>query len=377
MKPLRVLYVSHALPPTDQPLASVGGMQRVSEELNAALSAHPDVQLSTLLLRAPWKEVHRRVIPFLVRLWRDIPRVVEREQIDVVLFYSTVTAALAVPLRRRLRALGARTAVIPNGLDVTTPFPPYQWFVPRLFAAMDRVLPISRATGEECLARGAAPARVQVVPCGVDVSRFPPVGDRAATRRALLEGLGLALPDDALLLCSVGRHVRRKGFAWFVDRVMPRLPPDVHYLLAGEGPMTPEIRSAVERNGVGDRVHLLGRIPEEELVRLYRGADLFVMPNVPVPGDMEGFGVVMLEAGLCGLPVLAARLEGIQDVVAEGRNGHLLPAEDVGAFVEAVLRYRSDRAALAALSETSARYVRETFSWRAVAERYVEVLREG
>jgi phosphatidylinositol alpha-1,6-mannosyltransferase len=374
--PLRVLYVSHALPPADEPLANVGGMQRVSEELYAALAAHPEVRLSTLLLRSPWSAVHRRVGPFLLRLLRDIPRVVERERIEVVVFYSTVTAALAVPLRRRLRALRARTVVIPNGLDVTVPSAPYQWFVPRLFRAMDGVLPISRATAEECLARGAAPEKVRVVPCGVDLGRFPPVEDRAATRRALLEALGEALPEDALLLCSVGRHVKRKGFAWFAEEVVPGLPEGVVYLLAGEGPETPRIRQVVREKGMEGRVRLLGRVSEERLATLYRGADLFVMPNVPVPGDMEGFGVVMLEAGLCGLPVLAAELEGIRDVVREGRNGHLLPSGDAGAFVEAVARYRRDRGALAALSESARRYVAETFSWRAVADRYVEALRE-
>jgi phosphatidylinositol alpha-1,6-mannosyltransferase len=376
LTPLRVLYVSHALPPADEPLANVGGMQRVSEELYSALAAHPEVRLSTLLLRSPWRQVHRRVVPFLLRLLRDIPRVVEREKIEVVVFYSTVTAALAVPLRRKLQALGARTVVIPNGLDVTVPSAPYQWFVPRLFRAVDRVLPISRATAEECLARGAAPTQVRVVPCGVEPDRFPPVEDRAAARRALLEALGEELPEDALLLCSVGRHVKRKGFAWFVEEVVPRLPGGVVYLLAGEGPETLRIRELVRERGLEGRVRLLGRVSEERLATLYRGADLFVMPNVPVPGDMEGFGVVMLEAGLCGLPVLAAELEGIRDVVREGRNGHLLPSRDAGAFVEAIARYHRDRRALAALSESAAEYVAETFSWRAVADRYVEAFQE-
>src|SRR5690625_7613993 len=69
---------------------------------------------------------------------------------------------------------------------------------------------------------------------------------------------------------------------------------------------------------------MLGRLSEVDLSRLYRGADLFVMPNIPVEGDMEGFGVVMLEAGLSGLPVVASSLEGILDVVEEGNNGHLI-----------------------------------------------------
>ena len=81
--------------------------------------------------------------------------------------------------------------------------------------------------------------------------------------------------------------------------------------------MTPAVRDAVGRHGLAERVRILGRVGEELLATLYSGADLFVMPNIPVPGDMEGFGVVMLEAGLNGLPVLAA------DDLLELLDGHL------------------------------------------------------
>ena len=80
------------------------------------------------------------------------------------------------------------------------------------------------------------------------------------------------------------------------------------------------------------RVRCLGKISEDELVELYRRGQLFVMPNIVVPGDMEGFGIVMLEAGACGLPTLAADLEGIRDVIDEGINGWFAPTEDADAF---------------------------------------------
>ena len=83
---------------------------------------------------------------------------------------------------------------------------------------------------------------------------------------------------------------------------------------------------------MGDRVRRLGRISEEELIELYRRGQLFIMPNIVVPGDMEGFGIVMLEAGACGLPNLAADLEGIRDVIEDGVNGWFAPSEDANAF---------------------------------------------
>ncbi|MGI9180276.1 MAG: glycosyltransferase family 4 protein [Longimicrobiaceae bacterium] len=373
--PLRLLYVSHSLPPPGRPLANVGGMQRVATELHAALQAHPEVQLSSLVLRSSWRWTHLRVLPFGASLLWRIPALVRRERIEVVLFYSMVTASLAIPLRRRVRALGARLVAIANGLDVTLPVGAYQRFVPRVFAALDAVVPISRATGAECLQRGLPPRKLHVIPCGVDPERFPSAPeDCSAARRVLLDDLGASLPENTLLLCSVGRLVERKGVAWFVERVMPLLPPEVHYWVAGEGPMHEAVEEAIARHGLQRRVRLLGLVPEETLIRLYREADLFVMPNIPVPGDMEGFGVVMLEAGLCGLPTVAARLEGIQDVIAEGENGHLVTSGDAAAFAQAILRYHRNPEALAAASARATRRVMESFTWRAVADEYVRFL---
>jgi phosphatidylinositol alpha-1,6-mannosyltransferase len=248
-----------------------------------------------------------------------------------------------------------------------------------VLSALDLVLANSRATGSECLARGLPEEKLHVIPCGVDPQRFPPPDDHASMRRALLDTLGdpaTPLPDNALLLCSAGRHVERKGFAWFVEHVMPLLPPDVHYWLAGEGPSTEAVRRAVERQRLQDRVRLLGRISDDALLKLYRGADLFVMPNIPVAGDIEGFGIVMLEAGLSGLPTVAAALDGIPDVIQDGQNGELVPAGDAAAFAGAIMGYAGNRSRLAALSQRTAQYVAGTFGWNVVADRYVQLFRE-
>ena len=374
---MRLLYISHSFPLPGQPLSNVGGMQRVAVGLHDALRAHPEVELTSHVLETSWERTPSRMVPFMVRLLAEIPRTVRRERIDVVLFSSMVTATHAVALRAMLNGSHARLAAIPVGRDVTLPTRPYQWLLPKVFSALDRAFPISQATGRECLARGLAAAKMEVVPCGVDPGLFSAPADREAARDELLRMLGergRTIGDDSLLVSSVGRLQRRKGFHWFVDAVVSRLPDDVHYLLAGTGSMEGEIRAAIDRHDLGNRVHLFGRVSEEELRRLYRGADLFAMPNIPVTGDIEGFGVVMLEAALSGLPVLAADLEGIRDVVSEGENGHLLPSGDAEAFTSRILSYRADRERLAAASGRAARHTEESFSWSAIADRFVEAL---
>ena len=354
-------------------------MQRMATELHGALQSHPVVELSGLLLRTSWRFTGLRMGPFGIRLLRQIPRVVESRGIEVVLFSSMVTGALSPVLRERVKRAGAVLASIVVGRDVTLPVRPYQQWVPRALEALDLVLPISRAAEEACRARGLGQDRLQVVPCGIDTDRLAAPADRSVARQFLQDTLGdpaQPLPSDALLLCGVGRHVERKGFHWFVDQVMPLLPGNVHFWLAGEGPMTPAVRDAIGARGLQDRVRLLGRVSDEALGKLYRGADLFMMPNIPVAGDIEGFGIVMLEAGLCGLPTIAGRVDGIPDVIREGQNGRLVPSGDAGAFARAVLHYAEHRSDLAALSARAPRYVTHTFGWSAVSNQYVELFRK-
>jgi phosphatidyl-myo-inositol dimannoside synthase len=375
---LRILYVSHSFPLPDQPLSNVGGMQSVAVALHDALRELPGVELHSRVLETSWERTGVRMVPYMARLLVDLPAQVRRDRIDVVLFSSMVTAACTPVLRRRLRAAGALTAAIPVGRDVTLPNPIYQRLVPKILRSLDIVLPISRATGSECLARGLAMEKMHIVPCGVSFEKFAAGESRERARRALLTTLreaGRSIPEDALLLFSVGRHQKRKGFHWFVERVMPLLPPDVVFLLGGEGPMTDEIRETAARQAVADRVHLLGRLSDEALLSCYRGADIFMMPNVPVAGDIEGFGVVMLEAGASGLPVIAADLEGIRDVITPGENGELIESGDVAGFADAILRFHAQPELLAAASARGAEHTASRFGWPSIARTHLEILR--
>lgn len=375
---MRLLFVSHSFPPHGSTLEdNLGGMQRVATELFEALSENNQVDLSSCLLHSSWNMTHVNTPPFLLRAWHTIWQAVRRQEVDVILFSSMVTASLTVPLRKTLRTHGVKTAAIVHGQDVTTPFGPYQRFVPRVFGTLDAVMPVSLATGDQCLERGLPREKLFVVPNGIDLSRFSPLTDRKAMRSELLAALDdpeNPLPDDALLLCSVGRQVKRKGFVWFTEHVMPKLPENVYYWLAGDGPEADKIRAAAQAQGVDQRLRLLGRISDADLERLYRGADLFMMPNIPVPGTMEGFGVVMLEAGICGLPSVAARIEGIKDVITEGVNGHFIESGDAEGFAERVCFYHANRSALAKASQRATEHVRTTFSWPAVAQQYLDTL---
>lgn len=372
---MRILFVSHSFPPTDAPMSNIGGMQRVATELHAALQARDDVVIRTVALRSSWKWVHIKAVPFLASLAVRLGREAAKFRADTILFTSMTTALPLLIAGPGLKKKGIRLGAIVHGLDVTEPNPAYQAAVRRLCALLDVVMPVSRATGEELVARALPRDRVRVVPNAVDLDRFDGIAASRGQASAMRIAGAPTLPDDAFLLVTVGRQVQRKGFAWFIENVMPKLPERVVFWLAGDGPERDNIESTIQRAGLQARVRCLGRISEAELLELYRRGQLFIMPNVVVPGDMEGFGIVMLEAGACGLPTLAADLEGIRDVVEEGVNGWFAPTGDANAFAARIRELLDDPAKLRTASERTAEYVTSTFPWDRTAERYLEALR--
>jgi phosphatidylinositol alpha-1,6-mannosyltransferase len=287
-----------------------------------------------------------------------------------------VTAALAPLLRLRQTSRDVAFVAIAHGRDVTLPFHPYQLWLRRALPRLNAVIAVSEATRDECVRRGAAEERVHVIPNGVAPERFSSMVPRAVARRLveeLVASRGLTIPQESVLLASVGRHVIRKGFGWFVGEVMPLLPDRYVYLLAGDGPQSRLIKKQVVHRSLESRVHLLGKLSDDALKTLYRGSDLFILPNIPVAGDLEGFGVVMLEAGMSGTPVIAAHVDGVPSVICEGENGVLVASGDAGAFAEAIECSVNGRGALNIRNRAEG-YIRESFAWPVIVERYVALL---
>ena len=372
---LRLAFVCHCLRPDDESAGRIGGAERAAAELLAALRARGDVEVR--LLAASAASDRLKFVSFALNTLAELARLARGGEIDAVLFTALPTAWMALLLQRVFRAHGVASGSVCHGHDVIWDFAPYQWVVPGMLGALDAVLPVSKATGVHCLERGVDPARLHVVANGADLGRFEPPPEPGA-RRTILEAAfpeetrGLAAGD--LVICSVGRQVARKGHAWFAREVVPRLGPQVRYWLAGDGPEAAAIAAASLQAGVQDRLVRLGAVSETRLRALYRGADLFVMPNVPIPNDIEGFGLVLVEANLNGLPVVAADLEGPAEVISEGRNGRLVAPLDAKGFARVIAELACDPAGRHALAARAEVHAREHIGWAPVAERHVQVL---
>jgi phosphatidylinositol alpha-1,6-mannosyltransferase len=156
----------------------------------------------------------------------------------------------------------------------------------------------------------------------------------------------LGLRSGQPLILSVGRLMRRKGFD-NVIRVLPRLLAqgfDVHYAVIGIGEERGYLERLVEEHDLGDRVHLLGHVPYEDLPRWYCACSLFAMPNRDIGGDTEGFGLVFLEAASAARPALAGTAGGTGSAVLDGVTGLRVDGESLDATERGLVRLLSDPA---------------------------------
>ncbi|MDR7608740.1 MAG: glycosyltransferase [Armatimonadota bacterium] len=178
------------------------------------------------------------------------------------------------------------------------------------------------------------------VPPTVDPGRYQAGAD---ARRRLREFLGL---DGQFVVLSVGRLVPRKAHD-VVLRALARLVhtgEPVAAVLVGEGPQRARLETLARELGIADRVCFAGFVPDDVLVDYYAAADAFVLPSRRLTDrdGVEGFGIVFLEAGSAGLPVVGAATGGIPEAVEHGRTGFLVPPDDPAALAGAIWRLVRD-----------------------------------
>ncbi|NGP88283.1 glycosyltransferase family 4 protein [Aliifodinibius halophilus] len=346
-------------------------MQRVSQQLIQELNRKESVEVITETINVAKKgRIAFQTVGFLLKQMMRLPHKARESDADIILFSSMVTASLAFFIRHKITI---PMVTINHGRDVTLPVKPYQWFVPKVFDNLDGVISVSRATRDECIARGMEPEKGVALPNGFDFNKLNNFPDKKESRNRLQRNFRIPLESHTMLL-TVGRMVKRKGHEWFIREVMPKLDERVVYVTVGDGPEYDSIVKAAEGTSFRDRIFILGRQPDEVLQQAYAAADLFVMPNVPVPGDMEGFGIVLLEANMAETPAVAANLEGIKDVITQGKNGYRVPALDAETFAAKIDEVLTGP--LEQFSKGTRTYVQEQFSWQHVAQQYVDYLDE-
>src|SRR5467141_496011 len=155
-----------------------------------------------------------------------------------------------------------------------------------------------------------------------------------------------------------------------IDTVIQALPailerePDVGYVIAGRGPDRERLEKLAHKLGVADRVRFLGLVGDQDLPAVYNLGSVYLGMSRRVGRmDVEGFGISLVEASACGLPVVAGNSGGIPDAVRDGETGILVPPEDPAALADAVCRVLADRGFATQLGQNGRRAVETHFNW--------------
>ena len=257
-------------------------------------------------------------------------------------------AVAEVLVLRRLRARGAPFVVASaQNLEKRYP-PPFRWFERWSLRRAAGAYTCNVEAGR-ILTRKGLRGELVLLPLGVDVERFHPI-DRAA-------------PSTSLTVGFVGRLIRHKGVDVLLEAVAldGRLRAEIY----GAGPEADGLAALVGRLGIEDRVTFHGHVQEGDIPAIYPGVDVLAVPSVPLPGWVEQFGRVVIEAQASGVPVVASASGALPDVVGEG--GLLVPPDDPRALRDALVRFL-DEPGLWERLRASGLASAPGYSWESVAD---------
>ena len=382
---MKILIPSWNYPP------SVGGIEQVAH--HAARGFHTLGHSVTVLAPAvasgavppddpfPVLRASRPGIPaFLLHAASAARRIARTDRPDW-LFCPALTSAPPAWILSKTRRIPY--AVCIHGSDILLASRAYQLSISPLLSSARLLFANSKNTAALLEKRGIPSDRIRVVCPGVTPPP-PPSARPTPEILSLIEQAG-----SRPLIISVGRLVRRKGVLEFVRDVLPLLLkqiPDALFWAVGGDPkgslihkerLSDSIRAAIDSAGLQNHARLLGRISDADLDAVYRRASLFVLPCLDLPHDIEGFGIVILEAALQSVPSVATAVGGIPDAIDAPNAGLLVPPADPAAMADAIASLLRDPDRLAAMGAHGRQRALSAFTWSDIAAQYANALQSA
>ena len=285
---------------------------------------------------------------------------------------SGVTAPVAM-LASRLKGIPCITFV--HGLDLIVKNRIYQKvFVPAIRRS-DIVIANSANTARLAEQAGVEPDRIRVLHPGVQLAEAARVGTSFRDRYHL---------NDRHILLSAGRLIPRKGLAEFISQSLPAIvaaQPDTLLAIIGSEPenalqredsVTRRIMDTIRDHQLEDHVLMIGRVDDDVLQAAFSESDLFVFPLRAITGDVEGFGMVAVEAAACGLPCIAFSEGGVSDAIHPGESGFLIPSGDYKSFSQTVIGCL--QGTIESPSSKSCREHAARFQWETFGDKLAEII---
>jgi len=385
---MKILFITHKYPPT------IGGMEKQSFELITRAA-----KLHDTVVHAYKGEGSK--LKWFVDLKKEVKKIL-KEQPDIQLIHVNdgLMAAATLWLKKYTEIPVVATF---HGLDITFPSTIFQNRIVKKMHGLDGAICVSRATTKACLERGFDTQKVFTVLNGVDHDLAEIERELDFVARVRNEtSVNLA---DKKIVMTMGRAVKRKGFSWFLKNVVPELDEGTVFLMVGPLNTKPGIGEKIINNlpfglssklqlmfGMAtdvnaiiealshpttrNKVHHMGKVSFSDLMQYLAIADVFVMPNIKVDGDAEGFGLVALEASLRGAPVVAAGIEGITDAVIDGDNGIQLPSGDAPRWIETLNALLMDDVRLKEMSQSAIDTTLKNYGWDKMVSGYLDVFEE-
>jgi phosphatidylinositol alpha-1,6-mannosyltransferase len=274
------------------------------------------------------------------RVTRAAKKIVAAKNINVVVFGAAAPLALMSP---SLRKSGVKKIIaLTHGHEVWwAKIFPFRLAIKRIGKNVDHLTYLGEFTRQAIskpLTRKSTTEMVKIAP-GIDTAHFIPQPDAMQKRKEL----GL---QDKKIIISVGRLVHRKG----QDNLVQAMPavlkkiPNAHLLLVGEGPYRKHLEKLVMKSSLEQNVTFAGRIMYDRLPSYLSAADLFAMPSRSrfFGLEVEGLGIVYLEASACGIPVVAGNSGGAPDAVLEGVTGLCVDGTNIEQITAAIVEICSD-----------------------------------
>ena len=307
------------------------------------------------------------------RVARNLKRVIKQEGIRVAAFGAAAPLGL---LSASMKSAGVRkTVALTHGHEVWwAKIFPFTCAIRRIGATIDSLTYLGEFTQKaisRSLSKQAVKQMVKIAP-GIDVEHFSPQ-DSSELRREL----GL---DEKKVIVSVGRLVHRKGQDHLIES-MPEIlakVPNAHLLIVGRGPYLEHLAKLVAVNKVENHVSFIGRVQYAELPRFICAGDVFAMPSRSrfAGLEVEGLGIVYLEASACGLPVVAGNSGGAPDAVVEGITGLVVDGTNNTQIADAVITLLTNPQKCKEMGDAGQAWIKENWRWEIWSKRFNELLEE-
>lgn len=246
------------------------------------------------------------------------------------------------------------------------------WMLRKVFSKASTLICNSQNSANILLDKWQVPeSKVIVLHPGVDATRFVPAPKNDITKRSL----GW---DDKTVILTVGRLQKRKG----QDMIIKALPaiikqePNVLYAIIGDGEQRKSLISLADELGVAEHVMFMGEVSDNEMIQSYQQCDIFALPNRTIGNDIEGFGMVLVEAQACGKPVIAGDSGGTSETMVKGETGFIVDCSTPEPLAKQMIHLLSSPHLMSELQINARKHIEDNLDWKSLTKS-IEIVFQG